>query len=88
MCRTTIPSFLACHKSLLLFVHCNSLHSASTLQANKVTDVEVNCEQIAVKRLSYRVAYSTRFLTNSFANGLTILFQTGHTNEVAVVAAL
>jgi len=52
MCRTTIPYFLAYRKSLFLFAHCNSLHFASTLQANKVIDVEVYCEQITAKRLS------------------------------------
>ena len=51
MCCTTITSFLPCHKSLFLLACCNSLHSVPMLQANKVIDVEVYCEQIAMRKL-------------------------------------
>jgi len=50
MCRTTIPCFLAYHKSLFLWTHYNLFPSAPTLQANKVIHVEVYCEQIATAK--------------------------------------
>jgi len=50
MCRTTIPCYLAYHKSLFLWTHYNLFPSAPTLQANKVIHVEVYCEQIATAK--------------------------------------
>jgi len=74
MCRTTIPCFLAYHKSLFLRTRCNLFPSAPTLQANKVIYVEVYCEQIATAKS-----------TNSLSNGLSVVFRRGRTNKATVV---
>jgi len=54
--------------------HYNSLHSALTLEASKVINVAVYCEQIAVKRLLYSVQYQIfnngvcKWFINPFSN--------------------
>ena len=80
-------AFLAYHKSLFLFMHCNSLHSVPALLANKVIDVEIYCQQIAVERL---IAYWAQYqMFNKFVCKCFITpFLTFRMNEVAVVATL
>jgi len=54
--------------------HYNSLHSALTLKASKVINVEVYCEHIAVKRLLNSVQYQIfnkglcKWFINPFSN--------------------